>query len=197
MDYTQELLHREIEAYLQHINFAYNCYEAYNELHCINETNNDLLNISAGFFTITRFALSKCLLIETAKLFCGSGDERTIQKLINIAKSNNKLFASNNAQLLCERVSLAIATKFAVTIKKIKARRDQDLSHNDPLFFYGDINPSEENYISPKEIENILTVGFDFCVELLECLSIDKQVVLTRGADDLGNLIDIVKAKNK
>ena len=95
MVYTKELLHREIEAYLQHINFAYNCYEAYNELHNVNEINNELLNISAGFFTITRFALSKCLLVETAKLFCGSGDERTIPKLINVAKSNNKIRLDN------------------------------------------------------------------------------------------------------
>ena len=196
MVYTKELLHREIEAYLQHINFAYNCYEAYNELHNVNEINNELLNISAGFFTITRFALSKCLLVETAKLFCGSGDERTMSKLINVAKSNNKIFKLNVLPV-CEKASNEITGDFANTIMKIKSRRDQDLSHNDPLFFYGDINPAEQHYISPQEIEDILLFSFDFCADLLDSLSIDKRVVLSRGSDDLGDLIKLIASHKR
>ena len=90
--YDKQAMYREIEAYMQHINFAYNCYEAYISLFDINERYNDVLNLSPGFFTITRFSLSKCLLLETAKLFCGSKDERTIQKLIRIVQSNNSAF---------------------------------------------------------------------------------------------------------
>ena len=190
MDYTQETLYFEIEAYLQHINFAFNCYEAYDALCDIGKTDYDFVNTSPGFFTITRYALSKCLLIEIAKLFCGSGDERTIHKLIKIAKSNNSLFINNRAKQLCEDANNVFANNFANTISKIKARRDKDLSHNDPLFFYGNINPSEVNYISPDEIQEILSYSFNFCVELLECLSHREKVILTHGADDLRNLVE-------
>ncbi len=190
MDYTQDTMYCEIESYLQHINFAFNCYEAYNALYDIGESDYDFLNISPGFFTITRYALSKCLLIETAKLFCGSGDERTIPKLIKIAKSNNSLFVNDRAKKLCEDAGNAITNDFANTISKIKARRDRDLSHNDPLFFHGSTNPAEVNYISPDEIQEILLFSFNFCVELLECLSYNEKVILTHGADDLRNLVE-------
>ena len=188
--YDKQAMYREIEAYMQHINFAYNCYEAYISLFDINERYNDVLNLSPGFFTITRFSLSKCLLLETAKLFCGSKDERTIQKLIRIVQSNNSAFEHKNAKTLCDAVYNALANRFANTIDKIKARRDQDLSHNDPLFFYGDKNPAEENYISPSEIEELLLYVFGFCNELLECLPCDEKVILTHGANDINNLIE-------
>jgi hypothetical protein len=190
MDYTQDTLYCEIEAYLQHINFALNCYEAYNALYNIGEIDCDFLNISPGFFTVTRYALSKCLLIETAKLFCGSGDERTLQKLIKVVKSNNSIFINNRAKQLCEDANNAITNYFLNTISKIKARRDKDLSHNDPLFFHGNINPAEVNYISPDEIQEILSYSFNFCVELLECLPCNEKVILTHGADDLKNLVN-------
>lgn len=187
--YDATEMFREIDAYMQHINFAYNCYQAYVSLYDVNEKYNDVLNLSPGFFTITRFSLSKCLLLETAKLFCGSKDERTIQKLIRIVQSNHSAFEHKNAKTLCDAVYNALANRFANTINKIKARRDQDLSHNDPLFFYGDKNPAEENYISPSEIEELLLYSFGFCNELLECLRYDKRVTLTNGANDLVNLV--------
>ena len=190
MDYTQDTLYREIEAYLQHINFAFNCYEAYDTLCDIGETDYDFVNTSPGFFTITRYALNKCLIIETAKLFCGSGGERTILKLIKIAQSNNSLFINNKAKQLCEDANNAITNDFANTISKIKARRDKDVSHNDPFFFYGDINPSEVNYISPDEIKEVLSYALNFCVELLECLPHSEKVILMHGADDLKNLVE-------
>jgi hypothetical protein len=181
---------REIEAYMQHINFAYNCYEAYISLCDINERYNDVLNLSPGFFTITQFSLSKCLLLETAKLFCGSKDERTMQKLIRIVQSNNSVFEHKNAKTLCDEVYNALANRFANTIDKIKVRRDQDLSHNDPLFFYGDKNPAEENYISPAEIEELLLYVFGFCNELLESVPCDEKVILMHGANDISTLVE-------
>lgn len=197
MDYTQDTMYCEIESYLHHINFAINCYEAYNALYDIGESDSYFLDISPGFFTITRYALSKCLLIETAKLFCGSGEERTIPKLIKIVKSNNSLFANDRAKKLCEDASNAITNDFANTISKIKLRRNQDLSHNDPLFFYGNTNPAKVNYISPDDIQKILFFSFDFCVELLECLSYDEKVILTHGADDLRNLVAKIYGLNQ
>ena len=181
---------REIEAYMQHINFAYNCYQAYVSLYDVNEKYNDVLNLSPGFFTITRFSLSKCLLVETAKLFCGSKDERTIQKLIRLAQSNRSAFKHDNSKLLCDAANNALENKFDNTIKKLKARRDQDLTHNDQLFFYGDKNPAEENYISPSEIEELLLYVFDFCNELLKCLSCDEKVILMHGANDISEFVE-------
>ena len=189
--YDKQAMYLEIEAYMQHINFAYNCYEAYVSLCDINERYNDVLNLSPGFFTVTRFSLSKCLLLETAKLFCGSNkDERTIQKLIRIVQSNNSVFEYENAKTLCDVVHNALANRFANTIDKIKARRNKDLTHNDRLFFYGDKNPAEENYITPSEIEELLLYTFDVCNELLECLHYDEKVILINGANDISTLIE-------
>ena len=188
--YDKQAMYREIEAYMQHINFAYNCYEAYISLCDVNEKYNDILNLSPGFFTITRFSLSKCLFLETAKLFCGSKDERTIQKLIRLAQSNNSAFEDKNAKTLCDAADKALTNRFANTINKIKSRRDQDLTHNDPLFFYGDKNPAKENYISPSEIEELLLYVFDFCNDLLECLSCDEKVILMHGANDISELVE-------
>ena len=154
--YDTTEMFREIEAYMQHINFAYNCYQAYVSLYDVNEKYNDVLNLSPGFFTITRFSLSKCLLLETAKLFCGSKDERTIQKLIRLAQSNRSTFKHDNSKLLCDAANNALENRFDNTIKKLKARRDQDLTHNDPLFFYADKNPAEENYISESDLAKVL-----------------------------------------
>jgi hypothetical protein len=188
--YDKQAMYREIEAYMQHINFAYNCYEAYISLCDINERYNDVLNLSPGFFTITQFSLSKCLLLETAKLFCGSKDERTMQKLIRIVQSNNSVFEHKNAKTLCDEVYNTLANRFANTIDRIKARRDQDLSHNDPLFFYDDKNPAEENYISPAEIEELLLYVFGFCNELLESVPCDEKVILMHGANDISTLVE-------
>ena len=187
--YDKQAMYREIKAYLQHINFAYNCYEAYISLCDVNERYNDVLNLSPGFFTVARFSLSKCLLIETEKLFCGSKDERTIQKLIRLAQSNNSIFEYKNAKNLCDVADNALASRFDNALKKLKARRDQDLTHNDQLFFYADKNPAEENYISPSEIEELLLYVFDFCNDLLECLSCDEKVILMHGANDISELV--------
>ena len=65
----------EIRAYLFHINFANNCLDAYMSLFKNMQTNTDILNKASGFFQISEYALSKCMILEYAKLFCGSSDE--------------------------------------------------------------------------------------------------------------------------
>ena len=81
----------------------------------------------------------------------GQATKKTIQKLINIAKSNSNVFLSKEVLFLCEKANSEISTNYANTIMKIKIRRDQDLSHNDPLFFYGEINPAEKTIFHHKK----------------------------------------------
>ena len=101
MDCQREL-YREITAYLQHINFAQNCCVAYKSLYDNIEKNEQILNNAVGFFTITRFALSKCLLIELSKLFHGSSPQRTVRKLIGKVRANQTAFIVGDIGSICE-----------------------------------------------------------------------------------------------
>lgn len=185
-------LYREITAYLQHINFARNCCVAYKSLYDNIQNNAQILNHAVGFFTITQYALSKCLLIELAKLFCGSSKERTIQKLIRIVLANQNAFHGGDIQSICDSCNKKIGD-FSSTITKLKARRDQDLTHNDPVFFYGDCNPAEKNYISLEDCEDLMAFVFIFCKMLLDRLPTFDTIYLDSGADDFDEFIDAIK----
>ena len=97
MDCQREL-YREIAAYLQHINFARNCCVAYKSLYDNIQKNEQILSNAVGFFTITRYALSKCLLIELSKLFHGSDPQRTVRKLIRKVRGNQNAFIAANQE---------------------------------------------------------------------------------------------------
>lgn len=180
----------EINAYLQHINFAKNCYDAYRCLFKGIKENNSVLNEAPGFFTISEYALSKCLLLELAKMFLKKSDEKNVTKLINTVRANMHLFSIGNVKSRCEYVEKEINTTLKDSIEKLKARRDQDLAHNDRIFFSGRINPAEKHYISPEECETLITLVFNFCNDLLSCLPHTKSPILYYGADDLNNLIN-------
>lgn len=188
----QQELYIDITAYLQHINFARNCLTAYTALYDNIQNNDQILNHAAGFFTITQYALSKCLLLELAKLFCGSRKERTIQKLMGIVQANQDAFINGNIQIFLKRFQLELEGVSSI-ISKLKTRRNQDLTHNDPIFFHGDINPAEEQYISPNECRQLIDLVFSLCQDLLDCLPIFDSILLNTGADDFNAFIDIIK----
>ena len=179
-----------IESYMQHNNFAYNLYVAYMSLFENVHKHYDVLNKAPCFFNTTRYALSKCMILEFAKLYCGSGDERTIYKLINIVKANSQLFNKNDIHNFCVEVENHIETKLKPIIDKLKNRRNKDLAHNDKEFFDGLKNPAIENQISCDDIKELYEYTLKFLCHLIEAVPIDKRVVLYEGTDDLSNFID-------
>lgn len=189
----QKELVKNVKAYLEHLAFIKMCYDAYTVLiKNINE-HGDLLEVSVGFFTVTRYALSKCMLIEMAKLYCGSGEEKTINKLIRCVKSNLNLFSSpQNIVKLCDDTKHAIDKTCASIIYRLKTRRDQDLTHNDPKWFDGINNPAEANYISPNDFEYLFNLAYNFCSDVLDELPVEEKIELYEGCDDLENLVQLL-----
>ncbi len=182
---NKEEMVNEIHSYVKHLVFAKNCLDAYMSLVSVSHNNIDFLSKAPGFFTITQYALSKCLFVEFAKLYCGSGKEKTIIRLLNIVDANINVFTNGNVK----DISICYRTKYNITIspilEKLKVRRDKDLVHNDPDFFYGDINPAVCNYISQEECTTLFNYGFQLCLSLLDCLPAPHSVQLYYGADDL------------
>lgn len=191
MDCQREL-YREITAYLQHINFARNCCVAYKSLYDNIQKNEQILNNAVGFFTITRFALSKCLLIELSKLFHGSSPQRTVRKLIGKVRANQNAFIVGDIGAICEECERKLE-EFDSIITRLAMRRNKDLAHNDPIFFFGDRNPADENYISLDECEDLIAFVFAFGRRLLECLPAFDTIYLDSGADDFNEFIDVIK----
>lgn len=190
---NKEKMFEEIEAYFQHINYAYNTGVAYFALRD-NTVIENIANKAPGFFTMAQYALSKTLFIELAKMFCGSGEERTFRKLINMVEGNCHLFTSpKTIKKLCEEARDLLDNTYSQTIARIKSRRDKDLTHNDPEYFSGKRNPAVENDIPPKEAENLCKLVAEFCNILLQYLDSSKTVVLTGGANDIRDLLKEMK----
>lgn len=192
---NKEKMFEEIEAYFQHINYAYNTGVAYFAL-IDDAVVENIANKAPGFFTMAQYALSKTLLIELAKMFCGTKEkkERTFRKLTNMVEGNCHLFTSPKAiKRLCEEAKDLLDNTYSQTIARIKSRRDKDLTHNDPEYFSGKRNPAAENYISPEEAENLCKLVAEFCNILLQYLDSSKTVVLTGGANDIRDLLKEMK----
>lgn len=64
------------------------------------------------------------------------------------------------------------------------------MTHNDYKYFSGELNPAEENYISPTEFLELYNFGMEFCNIALEALDIDRSVVLQFGANDLDDFLN-------
>jgi hypothetical protein len=72
----------KLEAYLKHIIFAQDFLATYKSILDAIEPYNAQINLAPGFFTLSQYSLSKCLFIELGKLYCGSGDEKTMSKFL-------------------------------------------------------------------------------------------------------------------
>jgi hypothetical protein len=179
-----------IESYMQHNNFAYNLYIAYVSLYESNKSHNNLISKASGFFTMTQYALNKCMLLEFAKLYCGSGDERTIYKLIKMVEANLHLFNTKDTSILCDNAKKYMETILSPIIEKLKRRRNEDLAHNDKKFFDGIINPALESYISCDDIDALYKFTHEFLSCLIEALPTEKKVCLHTGADDFKSFIE-------
>jgi len=191
----KEKMFEEIEAYFQHINYAYNTGVAYFAL-IDDAIVENIANKAPGFFTMAQDAFSKTLFVELAKMFCRTKEkkEKTFRKLINIVEGNCHLFTSpKTIKELCDEAKNLLDNTYNQTIVKIKKRRNEDLVHNDPKFFSGKRNPAVENYISPKEAEQLCILVAKFCEILLQYLDSDKKVTLVGGANDIRDLLKEMK----
>jgi len=180
----------EIKAYLIHINFANNCLDAYMSLFKNMQINNDILNKAPGFFLISKYALSKCVILEYAKLFCGSGDQKTINKLLNNVKAHANIFPKGEAMKIFNRFDAYLHNDLKEIIDCLTVRRNKDLAHNDPKYFYGTNNPAEDNYISPEELVKLYDFCFELCESLLELLDGYEKVILCNGANDFDDFVE-------
>ena len=183
----QELID-EVTAYMNHAVFAADCLTAYLSIHDL-MGDDSKLNKSPGFFTISLYSLSKCLLLELAKLYCGSGNERTIYKLEKIIKANNQFFSAKEPIIAVTQQLEEDLLAAENTINKLHYRRDKDLAHNDPKYFSGALNPAEGNYISPDECWKLIGIVADYCNEILSRLDNRTIFYPTIGSDDLAQLV--------
>lgn len=201
----------ELEAYLKHIEFAQDCFIAYKSILDSLNPYNEQINLSPGFFTITMNSLSKCLCIELAKLYIGSGQEKTIRKLLNQVSSNRHIFPkeiktefvwaddpSREPDAQIDKINInsdieiaqAQLEQFEPIIVRLKSRRDKYLAHNDPEFFDGKVNPAWTFPVAMCDVHALIHFAGNLCNKLLSYL--DRRVIAyqSQNADDLTNLLN-------
>lgn len=201
---------REVEAYLRHIIFASDCLVCYKSILDGSAKYNDQINIAPGFFTVSMHALSKCLCIELAKLFVGSGSEKTMHKLVSVVSANQHLFPkqketlyfleeNQNSRPIVEiqeihiKEDLRNAEERLAELKPIveclKSRRNQFLAHNDPRYFDGVKNPSWDFPLSISDVQILISFSADFCNKLLSYLDDRIMAYPSTNAGDLEKLL--------
>lgn len=175
------------------------------------EPYNDQINLAPGFFTLSQYSLSKCLLIELGKLYCGSGQEKTMSKLLNQVHGNFQLFPKQistpfqweddptrapevRITTINMNNDLAEAKKqlesMAPIVTRLKSRRDTSLVHNDPKYFHGKLNPIWDFPISIADVNTLIYFAAGFCNKMLSYL--DGRVIAyqSQNADDLNELLE-------
>ena len=187
---TKEEMIEEARAYFNHACFAIDCLTAYESIDKLQDRRESLVNDCNGFFLIAKYSISKCLLLELAKLYRNSAKEKTIHKLINIVKANNHLFPKNLPITQVTETLENEVVKNAESISKLAVRRDKDLSHNDQEYFNGKRNPALENYLPPEECMTLAKLVADYCNEILYRLEGNTIIYPTLGSDDLLNLAE-------
>lgn len=195
---------------MRHIIFASDCLVCYKSILDGSSKYNDQINIAPGFFSVSLNALSKCLCIELAKLFVGSGSEKTIHHLIGIVKANQNIFPkkkeipyhwaddlSRPPMIEIEKINIKIdlqdaeerLTKLEPIIGRLKSRRDQFLAHNDPKYFDGTQNASWDFPISISDVQALIYFGAGFCDKLLSHLDNRVMAYQTSNSNDLEQLL--------
>lgn len=200
----------EIEAYLRHVIFASDCLVCYKSILDGSSKYNNQINIAPGFFSVSLHALSKCLCIELSKLFLGAGNEKTMHKLINIAKANQNIFPKEKISICdweedsvrlptktTEKINIAKDLQDAETqlkqlqpiLSRLKSRRDQFLVHNDPKYFDGTQRPEWDFPISISDAKALIYFSAGFCNKLLSYLDNRLVAYQSANANDLEKLL--------
>ena len=212
---TKEEMIHELDAYINHIIFASDCLAAYTSILDSCRKHNTEINLACGFFTITKYSLSKCLCIELSKLFVGSGDEKNMFKLINNVRSNQQLFPKQlkttyqyaddpncPEDVLVEAIDLEndIAqaeiqlARLKPIIDNLKGRRDKFLVHNDPEYFDGTCNPVWDFPLSMSDVQALIDFSAEFCNMLLSYLTGRVVFCQSTNAGDLEILLQKIKS---
>lgn len=190
---THDKFVTEVEGYLRHIKSAYGYLDAYEAIITALYNDFDKLNLSPGFFTVARCSLYNSLLMELSKLYCTrkNSSERTLSKLLNLLQENRHLFKpEDNIKELIENARAKLDA-MEPEIKKLMARRDTYLAHNDPISFSKDFNPAKEYPLGIGAIVGLISVSEDLCLSVFSCL--DERQVCIRATNS-GDLDRVLKA---
>ncbi|MBR5486017.1 MAG: hypothetical protein IKV41_05850 [Oscillospiraceae bacterium] len=210
---TKEELIELLETYLRRIRFANDCLISAKSIWSAVLNHNAVINQSSGFFTICLLSLERSMCMELAKLYSGSGEERTIEKLNNIIKANQHLFPSEidctptyvgDSEIEIKRVvhkvnvsdMIETFTKGKVfheeTIKALKARRNKYIAHNDREYFLDEEKLKKDFPVKLKDVEDLITYTGDYCNKILSSLNRTVIAYHSQNADDLSSLLSKV-----
>ena len=207
---NKEELIELIETYLHRIRFANDCFIAYKSIITATTTYNAVINQSPAFFSLSFLALERCFLLELAKLYKGSGDERTLQKLKKDINANQQLFPKTIdctpvyeeengycPQKDIRRINLSITLSdfdknydcISKIINSLNVRRDKYIAHNDKAYFYTQKQLNEDYPLSFNDIEKAIEFAGDFCNQMLSYLNGNMISLKSQNANDLAELL--------
>ena len=152
MNISKENLVEEIKMYLSHITVAHDYYIARKTL--VNSVNskefNGIINMAPAFFSATLNALFDSLQLELSKLYCDTQkNEKTLNKLINIAEANANLFPME----VVYGANVEDAENSEFEIKKINIKNDLSRAKKD----LEELKPIIEN-LNTRRDKKLLTM---------------------------------------
>lgn len=206
----QELVY-ELKAYIKHIRLAQDCLIAYKSLCNSICSHNEQINLAPGFFSIAKQSLINCMCVELAKLYVGSGKEKTIRKLLNQISANCNLFpkyinntyfwADNQENQPYEEVfSVDIIAEISTAqarikdlepiINQLKNRRNTYYAHNDPQYFLSGDQLTTDFPLTFNDVSVLIDFAGKFCNQMLVYLTGEVISYQSMNADDLPNLLN-------
>lgn len=212
MNISKENLVEEIKMYLSHITVAHDYYIAWKTL--VDSVNskefNGKINMAPAFFSVTLNALFDSLQLELSKLYCDTQkNEKTINKLINIAEANANLFPTDvvyganiedaeNSEFEIKKINikndLSRAKKdleeLKPIIENINTRRDKKIAHNDKKYFLCPREIYIDTPLTMSELHALICFAGDFCNKLLCYLNESIIGYNCFYTEDLKNLLE-------
>ena len=201
---------KELNSYLDHIRLANDRFIALQSIYDSISKYNTEINYAYGFFTVSIYAIADSCLSELVKLYCGSGDEKTLRKLINIINANQHLFQKEITKNYIDGIDDKIAFTetesvdiqaelkkaedglegFSKIISNLTNRRNQYLAHNDPKYFYSFDGLTMDFPISLDDLSKLIQFAGNFCNSMQGLLDGEIVAYKTIGSDDLPNLFE-------
>lgn len=192
---TRDKFIKELEGYIKHIRFAYSYFDAYQAIVTGLYNNLDEVNLSPGFFTVAKTSLYHSLMMELAKLFCKrDSSERTISKLLNLLQDNRHLFQDKSELTAIIQKATAQLDKMEPEIASLKARRDEYLAHNDPIYFQNGFTLGNNASIGDGVVFSMLQFSENLCLAIFSKLDDRKPCFRIKNSGDLNVLLAHAKA---
>jgi hypothetical protein len=197
IDMDRKSLVDEIDTYIDHIAFAYDCYIVCQSLSEAAANDNEKVNLAPGFFQVAWYALTQTLMITLARMYVGSfTNDKTIQVLINQCReffdSGDGMEYRDDIFDILNDAQNAIDAMRPNQIKNLKMRRDKSYAHNDRDYFGESQKIIQEFPLKESDIEDLLQVASNFCTKLLSMLTGKIVVPIAQNSRDLNNLLQYV-----